>query len=52
MTRSLPPSMGIWAPVVAEKTGPATVLIMAATPGEVISVLRRFLVLYSCTVMP
>lgn len=52
MTRSLPPSTGICAPVVRPKAGLNTAQTPAATSSWEISAFIRFLVLYSWTVMP
>lgn len=51
-TRSLPPSIGIWAPVVFAKVSVQSSTASLATSAEVISVLSRLRVLYSSTVSP
>lgn len=50
--RSLPPSIAIWAPVVAAKAGLTNCTTVSATCAEVISIFRRLRVLYCSTVMP
>src|SRR3954468_17738149 len=52
ITRSLPPSMGIWAPVVLANKGPHISAASAATSLLVTSVFNTLLRLYSSTLMP
>lgn len=52
ITRSLPPSTGICAPVVFENSGPVAAQASAATSAEVISTPNRLLALYSSTLIP
>ena len=52
MMRSLPPSTGIWAPVVREKTDPQSSEASSATSLLVTSILSTFFVLYCSTVIP
>ena len=52
MTRSLPPSRGIWAPVVRENVGPASATTARATSSDVSSTPSTLLVRYCSGVMP